>query len=328
MGRPFRHKALKALALLGLLLLLGLVAGAWSLEREWSREAFGGYDPALPLEPEVTTVSGNLPFRTEQVTITGVKGERLPLRLLVPETAEEPVPCVVLLYGIGQKMSFFEQIAPIFAEHGVALAIPEQYEQGVRRPPGRSAYQRVRGFHRRSSRIVPETRRVVDYLVSRPEIDAGRLHLLGVSYGGIMSSAVLTHEPRLRSGSLVMAGGDLAALLNVLAARYNPEGEWQNALACRVLARWFGVFEPLRYIGEVTPRPLLFLQVDADEIIPRSSTAALYHAAGEPKTQRWYHDVHTAISRTTVRAMLHDALEWMAEQEGAEHAATTAPPRK
>ncbi|HWL53406.1 MAG TPA: prolyl oligopeptidase family serine peptidase [Chthoniobacteraceae bacterium] len=323
MGLPFRRKALKTAALLGLLLLLGLAAGTWVLQREWSREAFGGYDPALPLEPEVATLSGSLPFRTEQVTITGLKGERLPLRLFVPETAKKPVPCVVLLYGIGQKMSFFDRIAPIFAEHGVALALPEQYEQGVRRPPGRSPYRRVKGFHLRSSRIVPETRRVVDYLVSRPEIDPGRLHLLGVSYGGIMSSAVLAHEPRLRSGSLIMAGGNLRALLNVLATHYNPGGEWQNAVACGMLARWFDVFEPLRYIGSVAPRPLLFLNVEKDELIPRSSTAALYNAAREPKAQRWYPDVHETISRATVRAMLTDALEWMAAQEGAEHAVAT-----
>ncbi len=319
---------MKRAALLLALLIICAVAGAWGAFHFGSRKAFAGYDPSLPLEAKTSAVTSERPFHSERIEITGLKGERLPLRLLVPEAAVGPVPCVVLLYGIGQNMNFFDRIAPIFAEHGVALAMPEQFEQGVRRTPGRSVYRRAKAFHERSSRIVPETRRVVDYLASRPEIHSDRLHLLGVSYGGIMSSAVLVHEPRFRTGSLIMAGGNLKALLTVLATHYDPKAAWRNTLAAGVAAEWLGVFEPLRYIGQVAPRPLLFLNVDADELIPRESTAALYQAAGQPKTERWYSDVHATISPKTVRSMLHDTLEWIAEQDAAGHASTTTPARR
>jgi dienelactone hydrolase len=42
--------------------------------------------------------------------------------------------------------------------------------------------------------------RCVDYLVSRPEVDAGRIGVIGHSLGGILVNGVLPLEPRLKAG--------------------------------------------------------------------------------------------------------------------------------
>ena len=51
-----------------------------------------------------------------------------------------------------------------------------------------------------------EVRRSIDYLESRPDIDAGRIAYAGLSWGARMASIFLTWEPRFNVAAL-LAGG-------------------------------------------------------------------------------------------------------------------------
>src|SRR5690606_28537050 len=109
-----------------------LVAG---LKYRADSRVFAGYDPVLPLDVEILD-STETPAGTKQlIEIAGLEGERIPLRVIIPANTEPPFSCVVFLYGIGQDMRFFDKIADLFAERGVLLAMPEQYNRGVSRGP-------------------------------------------------------------------------------------------------------------------------------------------------------------------------------------------------
>lgn len=268
---------------------------------------FSGYDPELALDP-VTLETASLPSgTTELVEITGLRGERIPLRLMVPANAEPPYRCVVFLYGIGQQMGFFHQIVEYFAQRGIMLVVPEQYNRGLRR--------QVRGvrdalkLRARSSRIVPETRRVVDYLLQRGDVDPERLDLVGASYGGIMGCAAMRHEPRFRSAVIALAGGGLPGMTRNL-AEMQELGPLSAPLA-GVGAWLVAPFEPLRHVGEIAPRPMLFQNLEGDELIPCESADRLHAAAGEPKTRQWMEASHIHIRPEDVEVILVNALDWL-----------------
>lgn len=325
MGRFVFRRAV--LLKVGRAILAAAVGGAVVLvaaKTLWDARIFGGYEADLPLEAEVVETKRAEGWRTEKVVITGLEGERIPLRLLLPERRDSGrVPCVVFLYGIGQDMRFFEQIAPVFAAHGVALAMPEQFSRGERRGTRRGAGWDVWNVRERASRLVPETRRVVDYLAGRPEIDPARLDFVGASYGGILGCAVVAMEPRLRRAVMVMAGGDFPLLFSSMTRRHRPESRFVWPALARTAAWFVSPFDPLRYVGRIAPRPVLFLNVKDDELIDRACAQALFDAAGQPKEEVWYGGAHDAITEETVRRMLEDALTWLKGEEGGRKTAST-----
>lgn len=296
-----------------LVLTLVVMAGAVILAKGWwDSRVFAGYDPGLALEAKVTAEGDLEGFAVERVEINGLVGERIPIRLIRPHgKSGEKVPCVIFLYGIGQNVRFFDRVAPIFAKAGFAMAMPEQFQCGERRKRGIGLIREALALRERSSRLVPETRRLVDLLSETPGIDPRRIDLIGVSYGGIAGCAVVALEPRLRSAVLVMAGGDLPRLLDSLVRKRKPESRFLAPAAASLVAWLLQPFEPLNYIGETSPRSLLFLDVENDEMIDPACTAALYGAAGQPKEKRLYGGRHNSISEDTVRRMLGDALGWL-----------------
>lgn len=293
-----------------------LLAIALLLFKSWvDSRAFAGYEPALAREPLVLEVRENEGGRAELTEIAGVGGERVPFKILLPRSVEPPYPCVVLLYGIGQRMEFFEQIAPLFADRGIALVVPEQYGRGVRRGETGGTVAEARRFHTRCSRIVPETRGLVDHLLERGDIDPERLDLLGASYGGILGCAVMRHEPRFRSAVLSLAGGDLPALVRNT-AELGDLGRGAAPLAS-FAAWWLEPFEPLRHVGGISPRPLLFINLEKDELIPRPCTEALFAAAREPKEIEWMEASHLDIDEELVLGLVSRSLTWIAARDPA-----------
>lgn len=297
--------------------LLALCAALMAAKAWWDSRAFSGYDPQLPLDARVLSTAELQGYTTEKIEITGLAGERIPLRLIRPKTLEnQRVPCVVFLYGIGQSARFFDQIAPIFAAHGFAMVMPEQFQQGERRDKKAGVLRKISALRERSSRIVPETRRVMDFLSQTPGIDPGDIHLMGASYGGITGCSVMAHEPRFKSAVLIMAGGNLPKLLHSLVRKYRPESKILGPTVAALAAWLLRPFEPLDFVGKIPPRPLLFLYVTNDELIATDCMDALYNAAGNPKDKITYEGGHDSISEEVVRKMLNDSLRWLKKSNG------------
>lgn len=308
MGRPLLRRAFSLRT--GLLAVLLAVVVLVTAKNFSDARVFQGYDAQLPVDARVIATEKRGGHSVEKLEITGLAGERIPLRMIRP-AAEGRIPCVVFLYGIGQNARFFDKVASIFADSGMAMVMPEQFDCGERRRRKSGSIRRVLALRERSSRIVPETRRVVDFLQQHPHIDPERIFLLGASYGGITGCAVMANEPRLQKGVLVMAGGDLPRLLDFLARHRLPDSRVLVPAAAHLTAWFLKPFEPLDYVARIAPRPLLFLNVTSDELIAPASTRALFEKAKEPKQEIAYEGMHDEISEETVRRMLADAIQWM-----------------
>ena len=312
MGQSFFRQAFSLKNGFRLAVGLFLAASAAVLAKSWwDSRVFDGYESGLPLRPEILS-KGNLDgYPIEKVMITGLPGDRIPIRIIRPNNGVgEKAPCVIFLYGIGQNARFFDRVAPIFAGRGFAMAMPEQYHCGERRERGIGYLREALALRERSSRIVPETRRLVDFLSQAPGIDPEQIYLIGTSYGGITGCSVLALEPRIQAAALVMAGGNLSRLFLSIARHRMPESRILGPAGAGFASWLLRPFEPLNYIGKVSPRPLLFLNVGDDEMIDPACAEELFAAAAEPKQKKTYEGRHNNISEEAVRKMLADALIW------------------
>jgi uncharacterized protein len=269
----------------------------------------------LPLNAAVVETEVLPAYRREVFAFDGVAGMRVPGVLALPPDGG-PFPCLIFLHGIGQDKRFLDEIAAPFTEAGYAMVSFDQYTRGERRlPPDAGPLAEALALRRRGALTVNETRRLVDYLQTRNDIDGERIYLLGASFGAITGSTAAAFEPRLRAVVLTYGGGNLGLLLPSAQAQQEL-GDW-TPLAARVAAFLLAPADPVRHVHRIAPRPVLFQNGTHDSLIPVEAAQALFEAAGEPKEITWYDSDHIGLDEEHVKRVLQDTIEWLQALEGA-----------
>lgn len=176
------------------------------------------YDPA-PLDAVVEETLEYEFGRIEVVSFDGVGWGRIRAFLYLPSASSAPYQAVVWFPSSGAAID-----GPDPDPQGIAGSIEHFVASGraVLRPILRGTYSRAdpdqpsgmnltwpkptREFVDLARSWVSEMRRSVDYLESRPEIDAGKIAYYGTSWGGRFAAIVPAVEPRFRV-NLVIVGG-------------------------------------------------------------------------------------------------------------------------
>ena len=313
---------------------------------------FDNYDPSAPLNIKVletTDVNKGTPekgYTITRFTFDGYKGEKIPTLMSVPMKKHkgEKLPVIVFLHGIGQNKGFLKEITAPFNRSGFAFVSFDQYMQGERKlGPGASIGASLEAFAERPAKTINETRRMIDYLLTRPDIDPRRVYLVGASYGAIMGSTVLAKDKRVRAGILVYGGGDFNKLLDSYAdhlaiaaglglidgRNLNPEKpplpkltdaqEKQVGMVLSLVkpiaSHFLGVADPIHYADQISPTPVYFQNGTLDVLVPAAAGKALQEAAKEPKKITWYESDHVGIDIEQTKQVLKDGLQWLLEQD-------------
>jgi len=155
--------------------------------------------------------------------------------------------------------------------------------------------------------MVPSVMLLTDYLWTRTDVDTMRLVILGYSFGAQLVPAIFAHDRRPAIAAMVYGGGDLHGLIRHNVRRY------KDALTSEVAAA-LGAFllhplEPLRYVREIFPRPLIMLNGSMDEQIPRESPELLFKEALEPKKIIWLQSGHVHPKGVELRRQIIDTLK-------------------
>jgi uncharacterized protein len=119
---------------------------------------------------------------------------------------------------------------------------------------------------------------------ARPEVDPGRIFLLGFSGGGAVSIYVAARSTKIAG---VVAGASPAEFrplveergIESFLAHAREIGIIRDADFPPSLAAWarnFSVIRPLDWVDKIPPRPLLLLHGTDDEVVPVSQARALY----------------------------------------------------
>ena len=138
---------------------------------------------------------------------------------------------------------------------------------------------------------VIDTRRIVDWLVSREEIDATRIAVAGFSLSAVVASLAMLHEPRFAAGVLVMPGSNPAEIFAVCRGRPGMVRETIRARFGWSEQQYYEVFvDALRhgdardYAGRIADASnILFIEAQDDDCMTQASRDGLWEALGRPE---------------------------------------------
>jgi dienelactone hydrolase len=276
---------------------------------------FNSYDPKAAFNVTGTESQDKDQYRRVKLYFEGNGGEKVPTILTFPKEFTGKLPCVVFLHGIGQKKEFIDEITAPFNLNGFAMATFDQSMQGERDVNG--ILTQAVAFRQRPYKTINETRRLIDYLSSHPDIDPERIYLVGASYGAITGSTAMAFDKRIKAGVLVYGGGNISKLLS--APLIKEAVGWKLAFLRPIVAFIMRPADPCLYVKGISPRPVLFQNGTNDTLVCPEAAKALQEAAGEPKEIIWYDSNHPGLNgprdEEIVRKVLDDGLKFLLKQD-------------
>jgi dipeptidyl aminopeptidase/acylaminoacyl peptidase len=124
------------------------------------------------------------------------------------------------------------------------------------------------------------TRAAVDFLAKQQEVDPNRIGAFGFSLGSYTALQVAATDRRLKAIAVAGAPPNVADHARY---EYGTLGTWGALLAMRVSGMKFDELIPEQIVAQWTPRPLLVIEGEQDEVVPTSLARRLYDAAKQPK---------------------------------------------
>jgi cephalosporin-C deacetylase-like acetyl esterase len=241
--------------------------------REFFTRQLGGFPERAPLNAQVV---GTLPgegYRIEKVIFESQPQHHVTANLYLPE-GPGPFPGVLVSSGhsrTGKTADYNQRFGIIMAQHGMAALCYDPIGQGERSQilsadgqpqfPGTTTEHFLIGAGsilvgtNTAAYRVWDAMRAIDYLASRPDIDADRIGFTGCSGGGTLTSYVMALDERVACAAPACYLTTFRRLIETI----GPQDAEQNIFG--QLA--FGMDQP-DYVLMRAPRPTLISATSAD----------------------------------------------------------------
>jgi cephalosporin-C deacetylase-like acetyl esterase len=191
----------------------------------------------VPLSAEVTGVVKGGGFRIENILYDAQPGRRVTANLFVPTEGKGPHPAVILSPGHSPdgKISNYAFAASL-ARNGIVALSYDIVGEGERLEyfdpaTGKSRGERPTGDHSLAAfpailagehvarYFIEDAMQGVDYLVSRPEVDADRIGAFGCSGGGAVTAYLAALDERVQAAATACYVTDFEHLLTTAGAQ-------------------------------------------------------------------------------------------------------------
>jgi hypothetical protein len=193
-------------------------------------------------------------------------------------------PTVLMLPISGGVDFSVESFAYVFAPRGINCALVHNRDVEIENT---QSADEVEAYFRQT---VLDNRQVLDYLVTRPEVDPNRLGALGLSLGGIKAGLVAAADPRIQCAVLGLAGGSMADIalhstepgLKDYVDEIQAMGISGESVYCELHEKI--LTDPLRLAPYIDARTTLMFIAGFDRVVPTWSGKQLRDAIGRPQT--------------------------------------------
>lgn len=264
--------------------------------RQAFAERLGGFpEVRAPLEPVLLESVACDGYTRERVEMTTYAGLRMPAYVLVPHGRQgERLPAVVALHGHGYgsreivglhpdgrpmaeaETTIYKKFAVELVKRGFLVIAPEELGFGDRKT--REEYERneYSSCHTISTYLlhmgqtmaghrVYETMRAIDYLTTRPDVDAERIGCMGISGGGLITAFAAALDDRIRAA--VVSGFVNTFRASILSVFHCVDN---------YIPGLHRIAEMPDIVALIAPRPLLMEAGVRDPIFPIEAAKSAY----------------------------------------------------
>ena len=206
---------------------------AWQTAfRAGLRDRLGGFpSERTPLNLRTAEATEHDGYRREYTTFESSPGVIVPAWLLIPDGLQAPAPAVIAIHGHGygvddvvginedgtdrrEPQGYHKDFAVELCRRGMVVIAPEMLGFGRRREevdkqadPSRNSCRFAAVWGIMLGKPLPGRRifdvmRTIDVLGTRPEVDAARIGIMGISGGGMVALFTAALEDRLKAAAV------------------------------------------------------------------------------------------------------------------------------
>ncbi len=281
-----------------------------------------GLDPLpkrTPLKPQITGRLERDAYRIEKIVFQSLPGLYVTGNFYIPKGASQALPTILYLCGhsphpLGAKFQYQDR-AIWFASHGFPCLVLDTHEFGELAGIHHGTHD-LNLWHWFSLGYTPagvevwNAVRALDYLETRPEVDAKRIGLTGISGGGAMTWYTAAVDERIAAAAPVCSTFTWGSQAEHWVARgqcdciyYLNSYRWDFPIVAALIA----------------PRPLLILSGQQDTIFPpdgyhevfqRGKRVYELYAGSGAKSER-IREVDDNVAHSDPPLFLREARQWM-----------------
>lgn len=231
----------------------------------------------------------------QRIVYTSFDGSKVPALMSIPLGAP-PRGCLIWENGLGSRK---ENVSPLWdgagrlglalfsidlRDHGERATSPDELAQAVRSPAQLEAL--VRG-------TIGDLKSAVGYLEQRPECHHNVAYA-GLSLGGMIGSVLTAQDTRIRAVVLMSTPPSWRSL--IMATDQILPGIEHNPEALQAALRDLSPLDPDRWVGRISPRPLLLMIGRDDPLVPPAAARKIEASAREPKAVLNYTGSHIPLT--------------------------------
>lgn len=241
-----------------------------------------------------------------EITLTSSSGLQAQLTVSRPRGVTTRRPLVILMGGYLTGRHAAELIHDT---HGIVIASISYPYHGGKAINGLDFLRNVTAIRQAVLDTPPMVLLTLDYLAAQDYVDPARIELAGVSFGAFLASVPGALDTRFKRVWLIHGGGDPAAVFDHFTVKRipSPSLRWlvTRGFALLIQANYL---KPERWVGRISPRPVIVVHARNDPSFPKESIESLHRALHQPYEIIWLGKEHIGARSEEIIQQIADLI--------------------